>query len=64
MTSAELQGAVMAALNAAQKPLTQAAALSIATDVLTVLDAGKEAIDFGKWFERNGAWLVERVNRA
>lgn len=63
MKPAQLQEAVIAALAQAQKPLAEEDARAIALQALNDAQAFKEATDFGKWFDRNGAWLTGVMNR-
>lgn len=62
MRNVELQGIVLEALGAADKPLTEAKALEISLRALKDAGASKEAGDFTRWFDSNGKYLTERVN--
>lgn len=56
MTPSELQSSIVAAWKA-QKPADNEAALAIANTVLA--DYPKERTEFAKWFERNGASVLQ-----
>lgn len=63
MNSTLLQGIVLSALSAAKKPMESESVRSTALKALNDAGAGKEAGDFSKWFDTNGAWLTAKVNR-
>lgn len=57
-----LQDSILAALKTEKKPVTQDRVLELAKQTLEKAGAGKEARDFAKWFETNGAWLTRKIN--
>jgi hypothetical protein len=62
MTRAEFNNAIVAAW-AAEAPVTDERALELAQGIYDAERATKEKDDFIKWFRRNGATAVTRVNQ-
>lgn len=58
---AQLAAAIMTALQAEPKPITHDRALAIARQTLGAKEPALLA-EFGKWFEKYGAHLLERLN--
>ena len=57
-----LQAAIMDALAAAPKPLTEESALAVAIEAMTARNATRELQQFREWFKVNGKWLTEKAN--